>query len=122
MSKSVAPGRPVLEYVPVRLLGSVMGLTGLSVAWHLAYALYGTPEWIALVIAAGPVVVFVLILAGYAVKLITAFGAVRGKFSHPIAATCPAQSSSACCCRSCRIVPSNEPQAEREKPPGAWPV
>lgn len=81
----VAPGRPVLEYLPVGLFGAVMGLTGLSVAWQLAHARYGAPGWVALVIAAMAVVVFVLILAGYAVKLATAFGAVRGEFRHPIA-------------------------------------
>ena len=53
----VAPGRPMLEYLPVGLFGSVMGLTGLSVAWRLAYARHGAPEWIALVIAAVAVVV-----------------------------------------------------------------
>ena len=81
----VAPGRPVLEYLPVGLFGAVMGLTGLSVAWRLAHARYGAPEWIALAVAAVAVVVFVLILTGYAVKLVTAFGAVRAEFRHPIA-------------------------------------
>jgi len=81
----VAPGRPVLEYLPVGLFGAVMGLTGLSVAWRLAYARYGAPEWIALAIAAAALIVFVLILAGYAVKLVTAFGAARAEFRHPIA-------------------------------------
>lgn len=81
----VAPGRPMLEYLPAGLFGTVMGLTGLSVAWRPAYARYGAPEWIALAIAAAALIVFVLILAGYAVKLATAFGAVRGEFRHPIA-------------------------------------
>lgn len=81
----VAPGRPALEYLPVGLFGAVMGLTGLSVAWRLAHARYGAPEWIALAIAAAALIVFVAVLAGYAVKLVTAFGAVRGEFGHPIA-------------------------------------
>ena len=81
----VAPGRPVLEYLPVGLFGSVMGLTGLSLAWRLAHARYGTPEWVAQAIGAAAIVVFVALLAGYAVKLITAFGTVRGEFRHPIA-------------------------------------
>ncbi len=81
----VAPGRPVFEYLPVGLFGAVMGLTGLSVAWRLAHARYGAPEWVALAIAAVAVAVFVLVVAGYAVKLVTAFGAVREEFRHPIA-------------------------------------
>ncbi len=81
----VAPGRPMLEYLPVGLFGAVMGLTGLSVAWRLAAARYGLPEWIALGIAAVAVAVFVLLLAGYAIKLVTAASAVRSEFRHPIA-------------------------------------
>ena len=81
----VAPGRPMLEYLPVGLFGSVMGLTGLSVAWRLAGARYGAPEGVALAIAAVAVLAFLAMLAGYAVKLATAFGAVRNEFRHPIA-------------------------------------
>lgn len=81
----VAPGRPMLEYLPVGLFGSVMGLTGLSIAWQLAHEHYGLPAGIALTIGALAVLVFVLMLAGYLVKLVTAFGAVRREFGHPIA-------------------------------------
>ena len=81
----VAAGRPVLEYLPVGLFGSVMGLTGLSVAWRLAHARYGAPEWMALAIAALAVLAFLLVAAGYLVKLVTAFAVVRSEFRHPIA-------------------------------------
>ena len=81
----VASGRPVLNYLPVGLFGSVMGVTGLSVAWRLAHVRYGAPEGIALAIAVVAVVAFVLMVAGYAIKLVTAFGAVREEFRHPIA-------------------------------------
>ena len=43
----------MLEYLPVGLFGSVMGLTGLSVAWRLAHARYGVPAVIADVIDIG---------------------------------------------------------------------
>src|SRR5580698_4461279 len=75
----------MLDYLPVGLFGSVMGLTGLSVAWRLAHERYGAPDWIALAIAAAAALVFVALLAAYAVKLATAFGAVRNEFRHPIA-------------------------------------
>jgi tellurite resistance protein len=81
----VAPGRPMLDYLPVGLFGSVMGVTGLSVAWRLAHARYGAPEGIALAIAAVGIVAFVLMVTGYIVKLVTAFDAVRQEFRHPIA-------------------------------------
>ncbi len=77
--------KPVLEYLPVGLFGSVMGLTGLSVAWRLASLRYGVPEGIALAIAGLAVLAFVLVLAGYVVKIATAFAAVRSEFRHPIA-------------------------------------
>jgi len=88
MSKSlalVAPGRPMLDYLPVGLFGSVMSVTGLSVAWRLAHVRYGVPEGIALAIAAVAAIAFVLMVAGYAIKLVTAFDAVREEFRHPIA-------------------------------------
>jgi tellurite resistance protein len=85
-----APARThaLLEFLPFSLFGSVMGLTGLSVAWRLAQARYGGPAWLAQVpqaIGIVAIVAFVAILAGYAVKLVTAFDAVRTEFRHPIA-------------------------------------
>jgi tellurite resistance protein len=81
----VAAGRPMLDYLPVGLFGSVMGLTGLSVAWRLAQAQYGVPGWIAPAIAVAAVLAFVVLFAGYALKLATAAEAVRTEFRHPIA-------------------------------------
>ncbi len=74
-----------LEYLPISLFGSVMGLTGLSVTWHLAQARYGTPEWITEAIGALAVIAFVAVSLGYAVKLVTAPEAVQAEFNHPIA-------------------------------------
>ena len=74
-----------LEFLPVGLFGSVMGLTGLSVAWGLAHQHYGTPESISKWIGAVAVLAFVLLVCGYAVKIITAPQAVRAEFEHPIA-------------------------------------
>ena len=87
MSESLAllpPGKPMLDYLPVGLFGSTMGLTGLSVAWRLAHERYGAPEWIALAVAALAVLAFVLVLTGYTIKAVTAFPAVRSEFNHPI--------------------------------------
>ncbi len=81
----VAPGRPLLDYLPIGLFGSVIGLTGLSVAWRLAAIRYGFPGGIALGIGGIAAVAFVLLLAGYSVKLVTAFDSVRAEFRHPIA-------------------------------------
>ncbi len=75
----------MLEYLPVGLFGSVMGLTGLSVAWDLARSQYGAPTWIAPAVGALAVLAFVLMLVGYGVKLVTAPAAVGREFHHPIA-------------------------------------
>ena len=74
-----------LDYLPVGLFGSVMGLTGLSVAWRLAHTLFGTPLWISTVIGMVGVVAFVALVAGYGVKAATAPEAVAKEFKHPIA-------------------------------------
>jgi tellurite resistance protein len=74
-----------LEYLPVGLFGSVMGLTGLSVAWRVAAGRYGVPDWVAGAIGAIAVAAFIAITAGYAVKIATAADAVRAEFRHPIA-------------------------------------
>jgi len=76
-----------VDYLPVGLFGSVMGLTGLSVAWRLAYVRHGGPPWLASVapaIGLLAVLAFVAMLAGYAAKMVTAFDAVKAEFRHPI--------------------------------------
>ena len=74
-----------LDYLPVGLFGSVMGLTGLSVAWRLAHARFGIPDRIADVIGAIAVLAFIATSLGYVIKLMTAPEAVRKEFVHPIA-------------------------------------
>ena len=83
---ALAPQRMrYLEYLPVSLFGSVMGLTGLSVAWRSAHSAYGAPAWVGEGIAWVAVGTFIVLLLGYGVKLIFAADAVRLEFQHPIA-------------------------------------
>ena len=77
--------RKTLDYMPVGLFGSVMGLTGLSVAWRLAHARFGVPDGIADGVGAVAVLAFVALSLAYGVKLVTAPKAVRMEFEHPIA-------------------------------------
>jgi len=74
-----------LEYFPIGLYGSVMGLSGLSVAWHLAHVRFGVADLVADVIGATAAIAFVLVTCAYAVKILTAPSAVRNEFAHPIA-------------------------------------
>ncbi|QNK01505.1 SLAC1 anion channel family protein [Dyella telluris] len=77
--------RPLLDYLPVGLFGSVMGLIGLSVAWRLAARLYGMPAEVADVIGVCAMVVFAALALAYAWKCMTAWQAVKSEFQHPIA-------------------------------------
>lgn len=74
-----------LEYLPVALFGSVMGLSGLSVAWRLAAARYGAPQWVQAAIAVLAVLAFAAVGTAYLVKAVAAPDAVRAEFRHPIA-------------------------------------
>jgi tellurite resistance protein len=74
-----------LEYLPISLFGSTMGLTGLSVAWNLAHTLFGLPLWVSQAIAAFAVAAFVSLCIAYGVKIICAPDKVILEFRHPIA-------------------------------------
>jgi tellurite resistance protein len=84
MSGNAAVATRPLEYLPIALFGSVMGLTALSVAWRLGHARFGVPVWISSWIGATAVIAFVLITCGYAVKIVNAPDVVRAEFAHPI--------------------------------------
>ncbi|MGA2711243.1 MAG: SLAC1 anion channel family protein [Steroidobacteraceae bacterium] len=74
-----------LDYLPVSLFGSTMGLTGLSMAWNLAHGLFDLPLWVSSAIAAVSVVVFAALLIAYGVKALSAPDKVLAEFHHPIA-------------------------------------
>jgi tellurite resistance protein len=73
------------DYLPVNLFGAVMGLTGLSVAWRLAYVRYGVPDVIADTIGALAIAAFLAMAAAYTVKWLTSPDVVKAEFRHPIA-------------------------------------
>lgn len=85
VNSTPAPAKSQFDYLPVGLFGSVMGLTGLSVAWRLAHASYGAPTWAADAVAAAAAAAFVLVTLGYLAKLAIAPAAVLAEFRHPIA-------------------------------------
>ncbi|WP_186140888.1 SLAC1 anion channel family protein [Burkholderia gladioli] len=74
-----------LDYLPVSLFGSVMGLVGLAVAWREAARLYGVPGAIAGLVGFVAIVVFVALLLGYGWKCLSARAAVMTEFRHPVA-------------------------------------
>ncbi len=76
---------PRFEYLPVALFGSVMGLTGLSVAWRLASARYGLPALAADAIGWAALLAFLALALAYGAKAVTAWPVVLAEFRHPIA-------------------------------------
>ena len=82
--EAMAPARP-LEYFPISLFGSTMGLTGLSVAWKLAHAVFDMPLWASDSIALVAILVFVALVIAYGVKIVCAPDKVWAEFRHPIA-------------------------------------
>lgn len=80
-----AAATTTLAYLPVGLFGSVMGLTGLALAWRLAHAAFGAPAWIATAIGSLAVLAFVVLAVAYGIKAVAGFGAVRAEFTHPVA-------------------------------------
>lgn len=84
----IPPGLPrrraQLDYLPVGLFGSVMGLVGLSIAWRVAGGLYGAPAWVAGSIGMIAVLAFVAMVLAYGWKCLSAWQAVRKEFGHPV--------------------------------------
>jgi tellurite resistance protein len=76
---------PHFEYLPVALFGSVMGLTGLSVAWRLAALRYPLPGLVADLIGWGALAAFLALAVAYGMKAVTAWPTVVAEFRHPIA-------------------------------------
>nr|WP_052024437.1 SLAC1 anion channel family protein [Acidovorax sp. CF316] len=71
--------------LPVNLFASVMGLSGLALAWRLAHGSLGAPAFVGEAIGVFALGVFVLLSAGYLAKLVKHPDAVRAEFQHPVA-------------------------------------
>jgi tellurite resistance protein len=83
MTHSLPTGR--LAYLPVSLFGSVMGLSGLALAWRLAATEFGLHAWIGEVLGLVAACVFVAMTVCYGIKCVESTAAVRAEFAHPVA-------------------------------------
>lgn len=79
------PHEASVRHLPVNLFASVMGLSGLALAWRSAHDSLGAPAFIGEAIGALAVVVFLLLAAGYLSKLAKYPQVVLAEFQHPIA-------------------------------------
>jgi tellurite resistance protein len=73
-----------LAQLPVALFGSVMGLTGLALAWRLAQVRFGAPAWIADAVGKVALAAFAVLALAYLAKIVLHPGRVRAEFAHPI--------------------------------------
>lgn len=73
-----------LEHFPVSFFATVMGTTGLAIAWRKAHAVLGTPEEVACGLTLWAAVLFVLLALGYTAKAIKHWPAVKQEFAHPV--------------------------------------
>src|SRR5690242_16150390 len=73
----------LVSRLPAGLFASVMGLSGLALAWRLAAERFPVPAWIGEALGALAVAVFLILAAGYIAKLVRAPAAVRAEFENP---------------------------------------
>jgi hypothetical protein len=78
-------GEASVRNLPVNLFASVMGLSGLALAWRVAHTGLGAPAVVGEAIGAFAVVVFLLLAVGYLTKLVQHPEVVRAEFHHPVA-------------------------------------
>lgn len=74
-----------MRNLPVNLFASVMGLSGLALAWRLAHESMGAPAFIGEAIGWFAVLVFMLLSVAYLAKIARHPDAVRAEFHHPVA-------------------------------------
>lgn len=73
-----------VQFLPVNLFASVMGIAGLSLAWRQANKLFGTSTVIADAIGVVAVVMFIVLSIAYTSKWIQYPQKVAGQFMHPV--------------------------------------
>lgn len=73
-----------LQHFPIPLFATVMGSTGLALAWTKAHHVLDMPAEIGFALQWWALLLFVSIAAGYASKALRHWPAVQHEFSHPV--------------------------------------
>lgn len=82
MPTTTDPSR--LKYFPISWFATVMGLSGLSIAWTRAAQVFAVPHWIGSALLAFTVVVFAVLALIYLVKIIRYGADVKAELNHPV--------------------------------------
>ncbi len=80
----VATTAPLFTRLPAGLFASVMGLSGLALAWRVAAETFPVSPWIGDALGGLSLAVFLLLATFYVAKLIQAPNAVRAEFENPV--------------------------------------
>lgn len=85
LSQAALPRQASIQYLPVNLFASVMGISGLALAWRQAGHQFGASPLVDAAISSIAVAIFVVLCVAYAAKAVLHPSALRGEFLHPIA-------------------------------------
>jgi tellurite resistance protein len=77
-------GEGRLAHLPVSIFSTVMGLTGLAIAWQRAHLALGAPAFVWQGIAGLTTALFLGLLAFYGFKVLRFPSAVAGEWKHPV--------------------------------------
>jgi tellurite resistance protein len=83
-NKNVIKSNNCFMYLPISIFAIVMGLTGLSLAWHNAYEIFAVTALIGEILRALASLIFVFLFIMYTLKVTLYPQAVRDELAHPI--------------------------------------
>lgn len=75
-----------LQYFPINLFASIMGLAGLSIAYQRYEQVFNLNTRIGFFLLIAAYIVFILVTVTYSVKIIKHFSAAASEFNHPLKA------------------------------------
>ena len=78
------PEESRLAHLPVSFFSTVMGMTGLAIAWQKAHLALGVPEVVWMSIAGFSSAVSIALLAAYALKMVRFSREVAAEWKHPV--------------------------------------
>lgn len=77
-------GERRLPHLPVSIFSTIMGLSGFTIAWQRAHAIFGVTDWLWKILASVTAAGFLLLLIAYGMKLARHFPQVVAEWKHPV--------------------------------------
>lgn len=73
-----------LAHFPITLFATVMGTTGLAIAWHKSAQVLALPHGIGIWLSYVALALFIALLLGYGAKVLRYPGEFKAEFDHPV--------------------------------------